>query len=213
MRQWGTKRKARLKARPWARLAIVVRLSLLYRLGLTLRPLIPTVGHVAEWLRSGLQIRERRFDSGRGLQPSLLRSFGSASPRVRRLPRRSPEGKAGDILRTSADKPFAGRVSAVALAKADPCSFGSASQPRLANVARRSLGEDGLRFRWAISFTLCKGGRLCYRRGAEASTVFPGSSVVEQPAVNRLVAGSNPAPGANNASCSIKRWQNLKTIG
>src|SRR6202050_423646 len=26
---------------------------------------------------------------------------------------------------------------------------------------------------------------------------FPGSSVVEQPAVNRLVAGSNPARGAN----------------
>jgi hypothetical protein len=26
--------------------------------------------------------------------------------------------------------------------------------------------------------------------------VFPGSSVVEQPAVNRLVAGSNPARGA-----------------
>src|SRR5436305_9038939 len=27
--------------------------------------------------------------------------------------------------------------------------------------------------------------------------LFPGSSVVEQPAVNRLVAGSNPARGAN----------------
>lgn len=27
--------------------------------------------------------------------------------------------------------------------------------------------------------------------------MFPGSSVVEQPAVNRLVAGSNPARGAN----------------
>jgi hypothetical protein len=26
-------------------------------------------GHVAEWLRSGLQIRARRFDSGRGLHP------------------------------------------------------------------------------------------------------------------------------------------------
>ena len=30
--------------------------------------------------------------------------------------------------------------------------------------------------------------------------VFPGSSVVEQPAVNRLVAGSNPARGAKNFS-------------
>src|ERR1700722_1410761 len=27
------------------------------------------MGHVAEWLRSGLQIREPRFDSGRGLHP------------------------------------------------------------------------------------------------------------------------------------------------
>ena len=27
-----------------------------------------TIGHVAEWLRSGLQIRIPRFDSGRGLQ-------------------------------------------------------------------------------------------------------------------------------------------------
>src|SRR5690606_28128025 len=30
------------------------------------------------------------------------------------------------------------------------------------------------------------------------STPFPGSSAVEQPAVNRLVAGSNPARGANS---------------
>jgi hypothetical protein len=29
-----------------------------------------------------------------------------------------------------------------------------------------------------------------------ASRLFPGSSAVEQPAVNRLVAGSNPARGA-----------------
>ena len=29
---------------------------------------------------------------------------------------------------------------------------------------------------------------------------FPGSSAVEQPAVNRLVAGSNPARGANKIS-------------
>ena len=37
----------------------------------------------------------------------------------------------------------------------------------------------------------CIRRRLCYSRAA-----FPGSSVVEQPAVNRLVAGSNPARGA-----------------
>jgi hypothetical protein len=35
--------------------------------------------------------------------------------------------------------------------------------------------------------------------------MFPGSSVVEQPAVNRLVAGSNPARGAKqNQSLSQK---------
>ena len=39
---------------------------------------------------------------------------------------------------------------------------------------------------------LCNRRQLCYSRPA-----FPGSSVVEQPAVNRLVAGSNPARGAN----------------
>jgi hypothetical protein len=32
-------------------------------------------GHVAEWLRSGLQNRLPRFNSGRGLQPSLPCSF------------------------------------------------------------------------------------------------------------------------------------------
>src|SRR5215467_12279617 len=36
---------------------------------------------------------------------------------------------------------------------------------------------------------------LCYVRGLLLAP-FPGSSVVEQPAVNRLVAGSNPARGA-----------------
>jgi hypothetical protein len=37
--------------------------------------------------------------------------------------------------------------------------------------------------------------------------VFPGSSAVEQPAVNRLVAGSNPARGAKQ----IKYLANRKT--
>jgi hypothetical protein len=44
-------------------------------------------------------------------------------------------------------------------------------------------------------FTLCKRKRLCYSR--TLARVVPGSSAVEQPAVNRLVAGSNPARGAN----------------
>jgi hypothetical protein len=43
-------------------------------------------------------------------------------------------------------------------------------------------------------FTLCKAQRLCYSR--TLARVVPGSSAVEQPAVNRLVAGSNPARGA-----------------
>ena len=46
---------------------------------------------------------------------------------------------------------------------------------------------------------LSKRGRLCYMRTFIApSRLFPGSSAVEQPAVNRLVAGSNPARGAKH---------------
>ncbi len=37
---------------------------------------------------------------------------------------------------------------------------------------------------------------LLYATRAHMLLLFPGSSVVEQPAVNRLVAGSNPARGA-----------------
>ena len=37
---------------------------------------------------------------------------------------------------------------------------------------------------------------VCYRQPRSREQLFPGSSVVEQPAVNRLVAGSNPARGA-----------------
>ena len=39
------------------------------------------------------------------------------------------------------------------------------------------------------------GAALLY--AAHTLPIFPGSSVVEQPAVNRLVAGSNPARGAS----------------
>ena len=45
---------------------------------------------------------------------------------------------------------------------------------------------------------LSKPQRLCYMRFTpEHLASFPGSSAVEQPAVNRLVAGSNPARGAS----------------
>ena len=41
------------------------------------------------------------------------------------------------------------------------------------------------------------GAALLYATAiTRAAALFPGSSVVEQPAVNRLVAGSNPARGA-----------------
>ena len=43
-------------------------------------------------------------------------------------------------------------------------------------------------FQSGAGFVICG-----FRR---ASRLFPGSSAVEQPAVNRLVAGSNPARGA-----------------
>jgi hypothetical protein len=43
---------------------------------------------------------------------------------------------------------------------------------------------------------LGNGKPVCYRRLLPLMRMVPGSSVVEQPAVNRLVAGSNPARGA-----------------
>src|SRR3990172_597981 len=48
---------------------------------------------------------------------------------------------------------------------------------------------------------------FCYEAGASDPRPFRGSSAVEQPAVNRLVAGSNPARGAshfNQLSLSLK---------
>ena len=47
-----------------------------------------SIGHVAEWLRSGLQIRARRFDSGRGLHPPALAeaaSYGGQALRPSKL--------------------------------------------------------------------------------------------------------------------------------
>ena len=50
--------------------------------------------------------------------------------------------------------------------------------------------------RFGEDLRLCKTPAFCYSRSPFAAA-FPGSSVVEQPAVNRLVAGSNPARGAS----------------
>ena len=41
-------------------------------------------GHVAEWLRNGLQNRVPRFNSGRGLQPSLAQRSEGRPPKQRR---------------------------------------------------------------------------------------------------------------------------------
>src|SRR5262249_40245096 len=49
------------------------------------------------------------------------------------------------------------------------------------------------------------GSALLYAASTTPSRLFPGSSAVEQPAVNRLVAGSNPARGAKlNQRVSLK---------
>ncbi len=62
-------------------------------------------GLVAEWLRSGLQIRVRRFDSGRGLQPSL--------PKERRFGRLRPKAARATAVGQRRVLPFAKRLSFV----------------------------------------------------------------------------------------------------
>ena len=83
---------------------------------------------------------------------------------------------------------------------------------RAQGVARFIANADRVEFRCREAVTrpdvrygggpraneLCNGrGHLLYATGLIAGVLFPGSSAVEQPAVNRLVAGSNPARGAN----------------
>ena len=61
---------------------------------------------------------------------------------------------------------------------------------------------------------LLKPVRLCYSNELAASAaVFPGSSAVEQPAVNRLVAGSNPARGAKQNQILSHVYPALVIIG
>ena len=64
-------------------------------------------------------------------------------------------------------------------------------------------GEEGLstllvRLAEDDEFLLCKRKRLCYTqpRADDWFALFLGSSAVEHPTVNRMVAGSNPARGA-----------------
>ena len=103
---------------------------------------------MAEWLRNGLQNRVPRFNSGRGLQPSLAQREEAAALK--------PEGRRRALIAASCGWP-----------------------------ARINAGSC---FQCGTGFVIC---------GSDASRLFPGSSAVEQPAVNRLVAGSNPARGAN----------------
>jgi hypothetical protein len=51
---------------------------------------------------------------------------------------------------------------------------------------------------------------VCYRAQPKLLRLFPGSSVVEQPAVNRLVAGSNPARGAKQIKRLVQKWPKPK---
>lgn len=54
---------------------------------------------------------------------------------------------------------------------------------------------------------LARARSFCYSLGAfgKADGLFRGSSAVEQPAVNRLVAGSNPARGAISSKSRVAR--------
>jgi hypothetical protein len=129
-----------MTARPAAVLDTLFREGLLPRVVGERRVLYshPPDGHVAEWLRNGLQNRVPRFNSGRGLQSNLFtgRAFVPWFRASAKIGERAPE-----------------------------C------------LAIRS--------------------GFCYRPFVITNVApFPGSSVVEQPAVNRLVAGSNPARGA-----------------
>jgi glycine/serine hydroxymethyltransferase len=63
------------------------------------------------------------------------------------------------------------------------------------NSADRCAAKAGAT-RLAASPAFKVGSALLYALARERAASFPGSSAVEQPAVNRLVAGSNPARGA-----------------
>ena len=110
--------------------------------------------------------------------------------------RRGPRG--GVVTQRSA-KPFTPvqfRAWPPAFATAVPRSRSRPSHPGEAGrIAPRSAGRCHNLVR---SNAFKAGTALLYAAHRLASRLFPGSSAVEQPAVNRLVAGSNPARGANN---------------
>ena len=111
-------------------------------------------------------------------------AMGSGSRRIRQCPTHPRHQRPGARLRRAFAQTRGTRQARTAVFF-PPTSCGAAGQ-RGQNV--RGRNEPGL-------FMLSMPDRLCYMR-SDASRLFPGSSAVEQPAVNRLVAGSNPARGA-----------------
>ena len=92
------------------------------------------------------------------------------------------------------------------------------SIPGVASSLRSRLASESAAIAGAhaypdfVAVMLLKPPRLCYRHFHFASTaLFPGSSVVEQPAVNRLVAGSNPARGAKFFSNFASQLRSART--
>ena len=202
-------------------------------------------GHVAEWLRSGLQNRLPRFNSGRGLQhlrnwiPTLCSEYCEIPPEAFAQTVIVAKGGGSDVHSVSPARMGTdwvnrcccrgGRPSIVPMSRTGTADFprrhlyrctmvgfaprffdADESRENSQNEQRKphlwllnSLPRGNPNFhnlfpvRASRSRPLSKRDRLCYMRASIApSRLFPGSSAVEQPAVNRLVAGSNPARGA-----------------
>src|SRR5580704_13735779 len=68
---------------------------------------VPVQGHVAEWLRNGLQNRVPRFNSGRGLQTSLAQRSEGCPPKLyaKAGPASRPEPRPGKPGKTKANPP------------------------------------------------------------------------------------------------------------
>jgi hypothetical protein len=66
------------------------------------------------------------------------------------------------------------------------------------SVAKLLTRDEARRIAEVNAAAFKAGSALLYAGFRHASRLFPGSSAVEQPAVNRLVAGSNPARGAKS---------------
>jgi hypothetical protein len=128
---------------------------------------------VAEWLRSGLQIRVPRFNSGRGLQ-SFSKQFSFWT-----MVCSAQAGRRGSLTPARSLGPSA----AVAI-------FPFECKNRPVETGRKKTKG------------LASAGTFCYAERFPAfCTAFRGSSVVERPTVNRMVVGSNPTRGARLQLC------------